>query len=220
MDYGSDAGSGEAGDRVGAKLSHGSEDALHVGSGRELGCGGFADGGVLTVGVLVHASDQGEHGEIGVRDFVASGVGATISPLSIDLLDELFQEGNAGLDLLLGGLVTDESHALGLLNDVDDDSVEPLELVDLQGGLGHVAVLKGEALQDSHALHLDGAIVSDIDGHLGALAVGGGGLDGAPLGACQSLVLKGDTLGGEQEADGLGATLYGEVKKLGHISQK
>ena len=76
-------------------------------------------------------------------------------------------------------------------------------------------MIHGKRLEDGIALVPNRAIIVDPDGKL-SIAVGAGGLDGAPLLEGKSLVLKGDTLVGEHEADGLSASLETKVNQSGH----
>ena len=182
---------------------------------RELGNGGLADVGVLAVGILVLRGDQGKEVEVGVSDLRASGVGATVSPAGVELVEEAVQACDSALSLLLSGLIPHERHTFGLLKDVIASSVEPLGFVQRLGRGGGVAVIPSEEFQDGNALVLPLAVVADPDGKL-RVTVGASCLNRLPLLEGESRVLESDALRVEHVADGLGAALNSEVDKLGH----
>ena len=213
----SDGASWDSCDGSGAELSHGGEDAHHVGRALDLGSTGSLDVGVLAMGVLVMRGDQGEKCEVTIGHLVATNVSATVSEVLIQLGDELFEEFDASLASSIISIILHQGVALRLLKDVNDDALHPGDLIVALGSSGHVAVLEGEHLENGHRLGVVGAIVLDKDGHLGASTVSSSLFHGSPFGTSDSLVFEVDSLGGEHETNGLGATLNGEVNELGHL---
>ena len=212
----SEGGCGKGGNGGGAELSHWGDDALHVGAVTELGGGSLSDEGVLAVGVLERARDQGKEAEIGGRDVVSTNVGSSISKSGLKGAQSVRKDSKGSCLGSLVGVVLHHSVALGLLKDVTNSGEEPLGLEDDVGRGGGVPVRESEGLQDSNTLGHVGAVVVDVDGELGADTVGTSFLHGAPDGSTNSLVLIGDVLGFKKVANGLGTALNGEVDELGH----
>ena len=127
----SDHADWEGGDLGSAKLSHGSEDALHVGASLHLGSGGGIDVGVLSSSsVLVVGKNESKKAKVTIGDLIAGTVSTSIGEALFQLADKFVKGVNAGLTSSLIGIVLHQSVALGLLQAIHYDTIHPLGFIE------------------------------------------------------------------------------------------
>ena len=160
-----------------------------------------------------------EEGEVSSGDIGTGDVSSSVSESSLELVSGLVHFADEAVNESLIATCLEEGLLEVWLVVIVVGLVEPVDFVLLLGGLGVEAVLVSEVVKDGIALVLDGAIILDVDGDGVTSAIGAGSLGGTPFLKGQSLVLEGDTLVGEEVADGLGAALDIEVDDSGHCDR-
>ena len=184
----SDRGGSQVVDGASKELFHGDHDATDVGALVEHSLSGLFDGIMLAISVVVGASDDRQHREVGVGHLVTTDVSAAVVPMRIALPDEFSKESDSGLLHLLGGIIIVEGVALRLFHDIDNGGVEPFDFMLLDRVFGHIALLAGEHLQNSVALDKVLAVIENVDGRLCALTIGASDLDRVPIELARVLI--------------------------------